>query len=97
MTEEIMDYGIKTEPSVYLARARGREFCQTEGSEHYRRVGVEPLELIITCGYGEGFCLGSVIKYVSRYHETRSLEDLKKAADYIHILVGVELAKEETP
>lgn len=76
-------------PTVYEARSAGRNFCQTEGSDHYRRSGPEPMDLIIAAGYAEGFCLGSAIKYIDRYYRTRDKEDLKKAADMVQIYCGV--------
>lgn len=79
--------------NVYRARMVGKEYCQTDGSKHYIRPYVEPLDLIINSGYAEGFCLGNVIKYAARYEKTRDLEDIKKAVDYAHILTGLELAK----
>lgn len=77
-------------------RAQGREFCQTEGSRHYRSaVGVEAIDLIIGEDLDEGFCLGSIIKYASRYKKTRNLKDLVKISDYAQILCGAELEKRE--
>jgi len=79
--------------TVYEARARGREYCQTEGSDHYQGSSPEPLDLIISQGYAEGFCLGGAIKYASRYQRTRELGDLRKAVDMLHILCGVVLSQ----
>ncbi len=81
-------------PTVYAARKAGQEYCQTEGSSHYQMPGVEPMDLIISLGYAEHFCLASIIKYAARYGESGNPEDLKKIADYAHILCGVELAEE---
>jgi len=79
-------------PNIYEARERGREHCQTDGSDHYIQPGPEAMDLIIACGYAEGFCLGAIIKYAVRYGETGNLNELKKIADMAHILCGVELA-----
>lgn len=81
-------------PNVYEARRRGKEYCQTEGSDHYILPGVEPMDLIISLGYAEHFCLASIIKYAARYGETGNPEELKKIADYAHILCGVRLAED---
>jgi hypothetical protein len=83
-------------PSVYEAREHGREYCQTNGSDHYILPGVEPMDLIISLGYAEHFCLASIIKYAARYGETGNAEELKKIADYAHILCGVQLAEGES-
>ena len=84
-------------PNVYEARRRGEEYCQTNGSDHYILPGVEPMDLIISLGYAEGFCLASIIKYAARYGESGNPEDLKKIADYAHILCGVQMAEGEAP
>lgn len=82
-------------PNVYEARRRGKEYCQTEGSDHYILPGVEAMDLIVSLGYAEHFCLASIIKYAARYGEGGNVEDLKKIADYAHILCGVRLAEDE--
>ena len=82
-------------PTVYDYRDRGREYCRTEGSDHYMLPGVEPMDLMISCGYAEHFCLASIIKYAARYGESGNPEDLKKIADYAHILCGVQLAERD--
>jgi len=80
--------------SVYDTRKAGREYCQTEGSEHYKTEDkVEPIDLIIALGHGEGFCIGSIIKYAARFKRTQNLDDLKKASDYSQILCGVKLGE----
>ena len=80
--------------NVYEARHAGREYCcKTEGSDHYKEGGVEPLDLMIAKGLSEDFCIGNMSKYAFRFKKTRNLEDLKKVSDYAHILCGVELAK----
>ena len=37
----------------------------------------------------EGFCIGNVIKYVSRYRDKNGVEDLKKARYYLQKLINV--------
>ena len=78
--------------NIYDIRKAGREYCQTEGSEHYKAVDkLEPIDLIIAKGFIEDFCLANIIKYASRFKQTQNLNDLKKASDYSQILVGVKL------
>lgn len=78
--------------NIYEIRKAGREYCQTEGSEHYKAVDkLEPIDLIIAKGLAEDFCLANIIKYASRFKQTQNLEDLKKVSDYSHILCGVKL------
>lgn len=80
--------------SIYVIRALGREYCQTEGSQHYKEGGIEPLDLMMAKGVIEDFCIGNMIKYATRFKITRNLEDLKKVSDYAQILCGVELEKQ---
>jgi len=80
--------------SIYDVRKLGREYCQTEGSAHYKGGGVEPIDLMISKGIIEDFCIGNIVKYATRFKHTRNLEDLKKVSDYSHILAGVELEKQ---
>lgn len=84
-------------PTVYEARHRGKAFCNTEGSEHYKSKddGVEPIDLMISIGVIEGFCLGNIIKYAARYKKTQDVKDLNKAIDYAHIICGVKLDEME--
>lgn len=83
-------------PDIYAIRKAGKEFCQTEGSDHYKcdTEAVEPIDLIIALGYGGGFCAGSIIKYAARFKKTQNLDDLKKVSDYAHILCGIKLQDE---
>ena len=78
------------------ARHNGRRFCKTAGSEHYRQGAIEPLDLIIALGLAEDHCLASIIKLCRPiFKVTGDLEDLKKIADYAHILCGVKLRRKE--
>ena len=83
--------------NVYEARHAGRTYCcDTEGSEHYKEGGVEPIDLLIAKGLIEDFCIGNMIKYATRFKTTRNLVDLKKVSDYAQILCGVEMDKRES-
>lgn len=76
--------------SVYQARETGRQFCLTEGSDHYKGK-IEPIDYMISNGIFENFAIGNIIKYATRFKKTRNLDDLKKVADYAHILSGLEI------
>lgn len=80
---------------VYHYRAVGRDYCQTEGSEHYMADALEPIDLMIAQGVHEGFFIGNILKYASRFRHTRNLDDLKKVSDYAHLLCGVELENQQ--
>jgi len=82
--------------SIYDIRKAGREYCQTEGSGHYKSANnVEPIDLIIAKGFAEDFCLANIIKYASRFKQTQNLQDLRKISDYSHILCGAKLSEVE--
>jgi len=80
--------------SIHDVRKLGREYCQTDGSQHYRENSIDTIEYAIANGMIEDFCLINIIKYASRFKHTRKLDDLKKVSDYSHILAGVELEKQ---
>lgn len=85
--------------NIYEIRKQGRDYCQTEGSNHYKEGGIEPLDLMMAKGVIEDFCIGNMIKYATRFKVTRKLDDLKKVSDYAHIMAGMELenAKSDIP
>lgn len=75
---------------LYQARKLGREYCRTDGSEHYKG-GVEPLDLLMAKDIFEDFAIGNMVKYAVRFRQTRDLDDLKKVSDYAHLLCGAEI------
>ena len=80
--------------SVYYYRELGRQHTVTEGSDHYKREGIEPIEYAIANGRIEDFAIVNINKYAERFTVTRNPDDLKKVVDYANILCGVELDKE---
>jgi len=51
---------------------------------HYTHAAVEAIDLIESLGYGEGYCIGSAIKYLYRAkHKDDEAENLRKAAWHI--------------
>lgn len=76
-------------------RNLGKEYCNTEGSQHYVDIrengGIDAIEIAIINNKFEDFAVTNVIKYILRFVETRNPDDLKKVVDYAHILCGVEL------
>ena len=55
--------------------------------DHYNAASMEVIDAIDGLGYAEGFCVGSIIKYVTRYKHKNGIEDLKKAKWYIDYLI----------
>ncbi|MDD9266067.1 DUF3310 domain-containing protein [Paenibacillus sp. GCM10023248] len=59
--------------------------------DHYKVGGMEPIEymkLKMSKEAFNGFLLGNVIKYTSRFEHKNGLEDLKKAQWYLNRLVS---------
>lgn len=65
---------------------------------HYTSGSVEPIDYIFAQGWGEGFCRGNVIKYVTRAGQKTGQDkvgDLEKAQTYIQFLIDrVEVEKD---
>ena len=57
---------------------------------HYNASSMEVIDAIDGLGYAEVFCVGSIIKYVTRYKHKNGIEDLKKAKWYIDYLINKE-------
>lgn len=60
---------------------------------HYQHAGIETIEYIAAVlgpvGF-EAYCIGNVLKYVSRYQLKGGVEDLKKASVYLGWAIGDE-------
>jgi len=50
--------------------------------DHYKQGGIEVIEFILD--QKPTYCIGNVIKYISRYKNKNGLEDLKKAQWYLN-------------
>jgi len=62
-------------------------------SEHYAKdKKYQATDMIFDSGYGEGFCLGNIMKYAMRYKKKEEgyLLDMKKLIHYAIILYGEE-------
>lgn len=60
-------------------------FDDQVGGTHYKGFKIQPTEYIVANDIP--FCEGNVIKYVSRWRLKNGVEDLKKAEQYIKILI----------
>ncbi|UGB31683.1 DUF3310 domain-containing protein [Metabacillus sp. B2-18] len=62
---------------------------------HYQTGGIEVFDYMkakMTEEQFEGFCIGNVIKYTSRYHHKNGIEDLKKAQRYLDVLIDFKVS-----
>lgn len=69
----------------------------THRGNHYDVGGISTIEYIkakLTSEQYEGFLLGNIHKYVSRYQYKDGLKDLKKARDYLNWLIELHEQKE---
>lgn len=58
---------------------------------HYTSGNIEVIDYIrdkLTTEQFEGYCIGNVLKYVSRYQHKNGVEDLKKARVYLDWAIG---------
>jgi hypothetical protein len=65
------------------------EYKDVKNQQHYAQTvqPIEYMEITMTPEQFEGYLLGNVIKYISRYRHKNGLEDLRKAKVYIGWLV----------
>lgn len=60
---------------------------------HYTSTKIETIEIIrdkLSAEAFEGFCIGNVLKYVTRYKLKNGFEDLKKARWYLDKIISVQ-------
>lgn len=60
---------------------------------HYTSTKIETIEIIqdkLTPEAFEGFCIGNVLKYLTRYRQKNGVEDLKKARWYLDKIISVK-------
>ena len=67
---------------------------QVSGS-HYKTMMIQPLEYALANDLG--ICEHAVVKYISRWRDKGGVDDLRKAAHYIEILIERETTPKETP
>ena len=58
--------------------------------KHYNKGSIEVIDYLKDQGLAEDFCIGNVIKYVSRYKlKQKPLEDLQKAKWYLEYAINL--------
>ena len=55
---------------------------------HYKNLKIEPIDFITENNFS--YCIGNVIKYISRYENKNGVEDLKKAKWYLVKQIEIE-------
>ena len=68
--------------NIYLKQIT--DYITQTYSQHYAQGKYQATDLIIDAGYGEGFCLGNIIKYCKRYgkKEGKNRADILKIIHY---------------
>lgn len=59
------------------------------GGNHYKDMKIQPIDFITENNLG--YCEGAVVKYVSRWRNKGGVEDLRKAAHYLELLIESEV------
>lgn len=60
---------------------------------HYTSTKIKTIDIIqdkLTAEAFEGFCIGNVLKYLTRYRQKNGLEDLQKARWYLDKIIRVK-------
>lgn len=81
----------KLEP-IYEEPKESKEYDSVEAPKHYTNKEIEPIDYMEDTLSKEGFigfCIGNVLKYVSRYPHKNGLEDLKKAKFYLEKSIDI--------
>lgn len=63
------------------------------GSDHYKVMKVQPIEYIEANELG--FCLGNVVKYITRHKQKGGLEDIEKAIHYLELYKELHYADKD--
>lgn len=78
------------EPRIDLIQASEAQDDTVSHPNHYTTGGIETLDFIkakLTPEGFEGFLVGNILKYISRYRHKNGVEDLKKARYYLELLI----------
>jgi|TARA_R110000782_G_scaffold75645_1_gene150972 hypothetical protein len=73
-----------------------KTYIKNTYDEHYAKdKKYQATDMIFDSGYGEGFCLGNIMKYAMRYKRKDEgyLADIKKLIHYAIILYGEEMKR----
>jgi hypothetical protein len=57
---------------------------------HYAKLAIQPTEFCMRNGLD--FCIGSILKYITRHRAKNGVEDLRKAAHFVEIRQAFDLA-----
>lgn len=69
-------------------KGNNNTFKQQTGGTHYQNLAITPIEYAIKNKLDA--CQFSVVKYITRFRDKNGLEDLKKAKDFIDMIINTE-------
>lgn len=74
-----------------------RMYIDKTYEQHYSNGKYQATDMIIDSGYGEGFCIGNIMKYAMRYGKKagKNPADLKKIIHYAIIALHLEEQKND--
>ena len=75
-----------------------KEYIDSTYSAHYAKSKMQATEIMIDSGHGEGFCMGSILKYWQRYgrKDGYNRKDLLKILHYAIIMLSIHDNRVET-
>ena len=74
-----------------------KKYVDDTYTQHYARRKYQSTQFIEDCGYGEGFCIGNILKYAQRYgcKNGKSRADLMKILHYGIIMLHIHDTESE--
>lgn len=69
-----------------------RALDKQTGGTHYKGLAIQPIEYAFKNHLDP--CQFSVVKYITRFRDKNGVEDLKKAKDFIDMLIEMEYGEE---
>ena len=69
-----------------------RDYIDSTYAGHYATDKYQATDIIIDSGFGEGFCMGNIIKYCKRYGRKngKNRDDIMKILHYAIIMLHVQ-------
>ena len=74
-----------------------QKYIDSTYQKHYGSGKFQATEVVFDSGYGEGFCIGNIMKYAQRYGKKNGYDerDLFKIMHYAIILIGQKIKEAE--
>lgn len=89
--EKLNSKKLRLQKGVYSLYEEEQEFDKVNNPKHYSDTKFETIDIIkdkLSKEEFEGFLVGNVYKYITRYKKKNGIEDLRKAEWYLDYLIG---------